>query len=141
MIRMFEQRLGDYVLLMHSGLRWVIIILMLILLVRGVVSLVTKDPLETADRLVSLVTVIALDIQMLAGICLWIFRHYAYEAKDQGTPLTMYEHPTMMLAVIIGAHIANVLVKKEKRAPAMIMWMVTAVALGLAVSRVMVLKF
>lgn len=141
MIPLFARRLGPDVLMMHSMLRWAIIILMVILLVRGLVSLVTRDPLETADRLVSLATVLLLDLQMLAGIALWLFRYYAIEPEKQGTPLMLYEHPAMMLGVIVLAHISHVLLKKEKRVPAMLMWMTTAIALLLAVSRMMTFRF
>lgn len=136
MMSLFERRLGDLLEFGHLTLRWVILVLVLMLVVRAVVSLLGRDPLNLSDRVMGILTVIALDLQALIGIGLWVFlRHDPKPPANQAQML--YEHPTMMLVVIILAHVANVLVKKEKRVPAMLTWLATAAVLGLAISRVM----
>jgi hypothetical protein len=43
----------------------------------------------------------------------------------------------MMLCVIVAAHIAHVLVKKQKRVPGMVMWGLTSVGFAFSLWRIM----
>jgi hypothetical protein len=136
MIDYLSERFGETVLLAHSLWRWVVAIVMCVWPIRSLVSLVGGDDLNGADRTMGLVTVLVLDLQMLIGICLLTMRFHEIPAAARN-PLRLYEHPTMMLVVIVCAHVAHVMVKKQKRVPGMVLWLVTALLFAASLWRIM----
>ena len=98
------------VLLLHSWIRW-------IALIAGVVATVAAAR-GKGDR-PGLALTIALDIQMLLGLALYlkvtlpsIQGHMAEVMKDPAARFFAVEHITMMLGAVVIAHVGRVLARK-----------------------------
>ena len=108
-------------LVLHSWLRWVVLVLVLVATWRGIIGNRQARAWTDSDRSVNRFTTIALDVQMLLGLLLYVFLSpFTVEAfKDFGaamrTPGLRYwavEHITTMVAAVIVAHVGSVLARK-----------------------------
>jgi hypothetical protein len=109
------------VLLLHSWLRWVVIIAAL--LATG--STFTSRPAggaDPADRW-GLIFMITLDLQMLLGLLLYfalspttaaIMNNFGESMKDPVARFWAVEHITMMIVAVILAHVGRVLARNAK---------------------------
>lgn len=86
---------------MHSSMRYVIIALLVITLVRAILK--RKDSEFGASHKLSLFTMIALHIQLLLGLALLLNGHWADYTVEGLKRFIMMEHTSMMIiAVILG---------------------------------------
>jgi hypothetical protein len=108
-------------LVLHSWWRWVVLVLVLVATWRGIIGNRQARAWTDSDRRVNMFTTIALDVQMLLGLLLYVFLSpFTVEAfKDFGaamrTPGLRYwavEHLTTMVAAVIVAHVGNVMARK-----------------------------
>lgn len=124
-----------FVLTAHGLVRWIVMVLMLVVFIRALMVLVTRDELMLADRVMGIVTVLTLDVQFLLGLVLVVVRFQLLPPESRD-PLRHMEHPTIMFIAIVVAHVANVMVKKEKRNAAMTLWLLSGILIGLGVWRI-----
>lgn len=109
-------------LYVHSYVRWLVIAAALWTLARAVSGVRGKRAWEPSDQRAGLLFVIAVDVQLLLGIGLWIaspfgdaLRHSFHVAvKDAPSRFFGLEHPTMMLTAVIVAHVGRVLGKRKE---------------------------
>ncbi len=126
----------------HSGWRWLVILIGAIFLVKMLLGLVQKGEWSKLDRQLGLFTTIAVDIQVLLGLLVWIFGLVgkAWWTASMGTPPYM-EHPVLMLLALAIMHVGWSRAKKEstdagKYQKALIWFAVTALLITLGIMRV-----
>jgi hypothetical protein len=108
----------NILLALHNLNRWVVVVLIVAALVRAYSGWLQKKAWVDMDRRVSLFTTIALDVQVLLGLILYI-GHWLPLLSDMGavmsTPLIRLfavEHPLLGLLTVIVAHIGSSRAKK-----------------------------
>jgi hypothetical protein len=111
------------VLVLHSWLRWVVVLTGAALCARAVFATVRRRPWQPWDRRLALAFVSALDAQLLLGLLLYFFLS-PITPRSFGdlrtfmpiSPLRFFaiEHPFGMLLALIAAHVGWA---RSKRAP------------------------
>lgn len=92
---------------MHSLWRWVVLLLAVVALLRGVVGWLRGGEWTSLDRQLSMLAVTAIDIQVLLGIILFIS-----EQRWTSTIFFSAIHPFAGFAALAAAHIGNARVKR-----------------------------
>jgi hypothetical protein len=109
-------------LLIHSWLRWAVLIAGVLAVARALVGVRTRRPFTPVDSTTARRFVVALDVQLLLGLVihLWAspFTTEAFGdfgATMQNAPLRYFvvEHPFGMLAAVALAHVGNARIKKR----------------------------
>lgn len=101
----------DFVLLLHSWVRWAAII-------GGILATLTAiaGGTDAKGNRWGLIFTIVLDVQFLLGLLLLLtssaFGNMAETMKDATARFYAVEHPTMMLVAIAFAHLGRVLARK-----------------------------
>jgi hypothetical protein len=121
----------------HSGWRYIVILALLVVIARMLIGWLVKGKWGVWDQRLSLITTIAIDIQFLLGLLLWIS-----EARWTGAaPLASWEHPVTMILAVAAAHITSTQVKKRvddqaKFRTGAIGYLITGVIVALGVARI-----
>lgn len=111
----------DVVLSLHNILRWVVLIVAVLALIRMYFGgWGGRKAFSRADDRASLLFVTMLDIQLLVGIILYVFLSPTTTALLNGSssmaaPMTRFfgaEHAALMLVSVILAHVGRVQAKK-----------------------------
>lgn len=88
---------------LHSMMRWVILVLLVITIVKALLGRYKEDANFDSQAKLGLFTMISLHIQLLVGIGLLVTGHWAEYTLEGLKRFIMMEHTTMMiLAVILG---------------------------------------
>jgi hypothetical protein len=118
-------RVHEIVLFVHSGLRWVVLALALLVVVRAAVSYKKRRAWEPADERAHAGFVGILDLQFTLGLLLYLFLSPFPRAFFSGLPGSMkvselrffgIEHIVMMLVAIGVAHVGRKLSKRREGA-------------------------
>ena len=106
---------------LHSFLRWVILLLLIIVVIRSMTA--GKRPFNAADKRFGLFTLIACDTMLLVGLYLWLTGAYGLHTfqnqpmKDIMANKVMrffsVEHFTEMIIAIILVHVGRAMAKKN----------------------------
>jgi len=109
--------------LMHSSLRWAVLLAAIYALYRAASGLSKKSAFGEADQKAGLFLTISCDLQLLLGLALYFFGAMGYkniQANGMGfvmkDPLARFfavEHLSMMLLAIILIHIGKAKTKKS----------------------------
>lgn len=108
-------------LLLHSWLRWVVILLGILALVKALVARASGRPWSPSDASAGRLYSMALDVQMLLGLLLYfVFSNLLALARDDmgramANPAMRFwlvEHLTGMLIAIALAHVGSARVRK-----------------------------
>jgi hypothetical protein len=108
-------------LVLHSWLRWVVLVLALVAAGRAIRGKLMARAWTNADRRANMFTTIALDIQMLLGLALYLFLSplTGQALQDLGAAMRVpglrywaVEHAGVMLAAVVMAHVGNVMARK-----------------------------
>jgi hypothetical protein len=114
-----------WLLFLHSWVRWALLLV-------GVVSLAmtlrTDREWSKRDERLSIALVGLADLQLLLGLCLWIFAspltHLAFSERllFKGAPFTFFAlfHPIVMLGALFFLHVQRLL--QKKRGPSVKRW-------------------
>jgi len=107
----------------HNLLRWVVLILALLTIIKSLSGMSGKRPFTPGDRKVTLFFMIFMDIQLLIGLILyftgtWGIKNIQNQGmgnvmKDSVSRFFAIEHLTGMLIAIIFAHVAYAFAKKN----------------------------
>lgn len=93
----------------HSGWRWVALLAALVAIGYGLWGWLGKRSWTTQGRKIALFATIALDIQLLLGLVLYVVR----ESWRPGIPTGVrFEHPTVMLLALAAIHVTNARLKR-----------------------------
>lgn len=95
------------ILSIHNFLRWVVLALFVVVLFRAYTGWRRKSVWEPVDRMLTLVLTSAIDIQLLLGVILYLFKGLA--ALDRSI---LMEHIPPMLVAVILAHVGSAKAKK-----------------------------
>lgn len=103
----------------HSYLRWVVLILALITVVKYLNGWLQKKSFTASENKISLFYSIAMDIQLIVGLVLYLFlspitNSFHIDMKDTFSRFWGMEHITMMILSVALVHIGRVMVKKAK---------------------------
>ena len=96
----------------HSGWRYLVIAVAVVVLLRYVVALFTKNKWTGLDRGLGLAFPIVIDIQILLGLVLWLMAPDAW-FSDRGT-VTVWEHLVTMVLVLAAAHMGWTRIKRTE---------------------------
>ncbi len=107
----------------HSWLRWILLAIMLVVLVRSLSGFLTKSPYLKSDNLLGALLIAFTHTQLLLGYVLYFFSPFAYQAiQNQGMGAVMkdkmlrawsIEHITMMTIAGIVIQVGRSLSKKQ----------------------------
>lgn len=109
------------VLAAHSWIRWIVVILGLVVLVRSVIGLSAKRPWEAADARMGRLFVASLDVQFLLGLVLYFFLSPITTAalgdlggamRNSGLRFWAIEHAFGMIVGLSLAHVGVARVRK-----------------------------
>ncbi|MEQ1505661.1 MAG: hypothetical protein ABMB14_25735 [Myxococcota bacterium] len=134
------------VLMAHSLLRWLVLVAMTALGVRGVIGWQSAAPHTALDRRLALVTLIVLDLQLTLGLALLAvsptvhgaFADMGAAMGDAAIRLRVVEHPFTMVLGVALFHVGYALTKRRtddvSRHRTSVMF--TCAALALVLSRI-----
>ena len=91
----------DALVTIHSIFRWVVLAALLVAVVYGIVRALRRDPWSPESARPFSIAVVALDIQVLIGIVVWILTQ-AWDAN----PFLAVIHPVIMLLAVGVGHVA-----------------------------------
>ncbi len=108
--------------LLHSLLRWVILLLLLVMIVRTYAGMGSGKPYSPADRRLGLFLTISSHTTLVVGLILWLFGSMGLAlirdpgmsvvAKNAVMRFYVMEHTVMMLIAIVFITIAGTVGKK-----------------------------
>ena len=116
----------DLLLVVHSWLRWAVLILGLVAFARSAASRFTRRPWTPADETVGKWFVISVDLQVLVGLLLYFFfssftmsawRNMAGAMADDVIRFWAVEHTIGMLVATAFVHVGRVKVRKAADSP------------------------
>jgi hypothetical protein len=108
--------MNEIILLLHSYLRWVVLILAAIVILRAIKGVMSGSPFTDSDRKPSLFLMISADVQLLLGLILYFNNGwYVFHADTMKIAETRYfsvEHITAMVIAWILVHVGYAKIKK-----------------------------
>jgi hypothetical protein len=113
------------VLAIHNVLRWVVLILAVVAVVRAYMGWLGKKEWTPADRKVGMFTGMAIDIQLLLGLLLYIFlspltrsvfQNFKAAMSVPGIRFFGLEHVLFMVLAVVFAHLGSILPRKVEDA-------------------------
>src|SRR5258706_7148475 len=105
----------------HNILRWIVLALALITIVKYFMGWIGKSLFKSLDNVLSLIYVSSLDVQLLLGLFLYFFLSPVTQSviqlgdrqlEDPNARFFAIEHPAIMLLGIIFAHVGRIASKK-----------------------------
>lgn len=111
-------------IVLHSALRWVVLVAVVGRLVLAARGVATGAPLGARDRQWGLASVIAMDLQLTLGLVLLAVSPLAHAAfadmgaamKDPALRFWAVEHPTTMLVAVGAVHVGHRLASRAPEA-------------------------
>ncbi len=105
---------------LHSLLRWAVLVFGLLAVIKGISGMVSKRTFSNADDKAGLFFMIFCDIQLLIGLALYFGNSWFTQLKDSGAAVMKnaalrfftVEHTSMMILAWILVHVGRVVVKK-----------------------------
>jgi hypothetical protein len=118
------QRMYSAMLVLHSWLRWAVILLGVFAVIRAIAATRSRRWTAADDRAAMLFTM-AFDLQFLGGLLLYFalspitktaLQHMDAAMRSSTLRFWAVEHPTAMLVALILAHVGRVLVRRAPEA-------------------------
>ncbi len=115
----------EILLALHNVVRWLVVVLGIVVLVRALWGWLGKKTWEKTDRMLGVAFTSAFDMQILLGFLLYFFSSsYGLNAfltqpvgqvlGNETTRLFAIEHPLIMVLAVVFAHLGSLLPKKAK---------------------------
>jgi magnesium-transporting ATPase (P-type) len=117
----------QFVLQLHSGIRWLVLIVAIAAVIKSAQALVSKSHYQKLDNLLAVSFVGMMHLQFLIGIVLYFFLSPITTHAMKNMKLAMkvgeirfwaVEHLTIMIMAIVLAQLGRSLSKKSKSNPA-----------------------
>jgi hypothetical protein len=110
----------EFIIKIHSFLRWALLLLMLVSIVKAAMSTSGKNPYTSSDRKRTLFTMIAAHLQLVIGIILYLqssvvqsgLSNMGAAMKTTSLRYWTVEHISMMIIAIVFITIGNIRSKK-----------------------------
>ena len=113
----------ELTLAVHNALRWVVLLLMLYGLVRAIAGAVTDAKRTSSAKLVGILTIVALDVQILLGLLLHLvlspttksaMQDMGAAMKDPEQRFWVVEHGAMMVLAAVFVHGCRIWAKRAR---------------------------
>jgi hypothetical protein len=110
------------VLLLHSWVRWLVVIAGLVAVARAVAGLSGSKPWTSADDRGTLLFMIALDVQTLLGLILYValspitkaaFADMSAAMRNAALRFWVFEHFVGMILALALAHVGRIAIKRR----------------------------
>jgi len=110
-----------FVLAIHNIVRWVVLILGIIVVVRGLLGWFGKREWSTTDRKLGVYFTSSIDVQLLVGLILYVFlsplttsafRDFGAVMSNDGLRFFAVEHAFLMVLAVVFAHLGGVYSKR-----------------------------
>lgn len=114
----FAKKIMQAVLIIHSLIRWAILILGLIAVIKAIGGISGNRPYSNSENKTSLFFMVCCDIQFILGLLLYFGNSWFDQLKDPanmkiaGIRFFTVEHSIMMIIAWILVHVGRVAVKK-----------------------------
>ena len=110
----------EFIVKLHSFLRWALLLLMIVSIVKAAMSTSGKNPYTSSDRKRTLFTMIAAHLQLVIGVVLYLqstivqsgLGNMGAAMKNSTLRYWTVEHITMMIIAIVFITIGNIRSKK-----------------------------
>ena len=110
----------EFIVKLHSFLRWALLLLMIVSIVKAAMSTSGKNPYTTSDRKRTLFTMIAAHLQLVIGVILYLqssivkagLSNMGAAMKTTALRYWTVEHISMMIIAIVFITIGNIRSKK-----------------------------
>ncbi len=112
----------EFIKHLHSGLRWIVLILALLAIVKAFMGMQKKSTFTNSDNKIGLMLISFMDIQLIIGLVLYVFGPLGFKniqnmggevMKNPYTRFFAMEHLVGMLIAIVVFHIGR---SKSKKA-------------------------
>mgnify|MGYP001392055058 CR=1 FL=1 len=110
-----------FLLIVHSWLRWVVLIAGLTAFVGAVIGMVDKRPFSTLNNRAGLIFTVTFDLQLLIGLLLYfvfsplvrvVLQDFGGAMGSSALRFFALEHSLMMLAALVLAHIGRARIRQ-----------------------------
>ncbi len=106
----------------HSGLRWLILLGVVLIVVKSLIGLFSGGKYSKFDKILGSATVGFMDIQFILGIILYFAwspytMKFSFNLDNPEERFWSIEHLVLMVLAIAAAHIGKVIAKKSDDAP------------------------
>jgi len=110
------------ILAIHSILRWVVLILLIIAIVKGLMGWFGRKEFGASEKKLSLFNMIAMDLNTTIGLLLYFvfspmtkmaFSDFGAAMKDPNLRFWAVEHILVMLMALVLIHVARNVTKKD----------------------------
>ena len=110
------QHSSDFILIIHSLFRWLVLAVLLYAVIRALLGFTGNKNWTQTDRKTGLFLMIFADMQLLLGLILYFFTSgkglKVFQNSDMGTVMKelryfAVEHPLMMILAIVFIHIGK----------------------------------
>lgn len=113
----------DFILIVHNIIRWVVVILLLVTVVRALIGWFGKREWAELDRRLGSFSAIGIDIQLLLGLILYLFfspfaldgiTNFGFEYVMQQADFRFFaiEHALFMILAVVFAHLGSLLPRR-----------------------------
>jgi cytochrome c biogenesis factor len=108
---------------LHNTLRWLLLISLLVTLVKFMAGWLLAQPWKKLDKLISLTTLLLIDLQIITGLSLYIFlspitkiafTNFGNAMKDASLRFYAVEHISLMVIAAVLFHIGYAKSKRGK---------------------------
>jgi hypothetical protein len=109
----------EFILKLHSFIRWALVLLMLVSIIKAAMSTSGNTPYTPSDRKRTLFTMIAAHLQLVIGVLLYVTRGWSQQFSNMADAMKntyvrywTVEHLSMMIIAIVFITIGNIRSKK-----------------------------
>src|SRR5512145_3312756 len=135
----------SFVLTLHSYVRWAVLLLAVIVVVRAFVGWFGRKDWEGMDNRLGMLFTVCIDVQFLLGLALYLFlspittsafQNFGAAMSNTATRYWLVEHAAPMLVAIVLAHVGRTVAKRAPTAQAK--HRRTAIYFGLALLAILI---
>lgn len=106
----------EFLVGLHSLWRWVVLIVVVVALVRGVMGWLRGGAWTANDKTLALVTTIVMDLQLLLGLA--VYGGGQHWKSENSSTFIAYIHPLVMIGAIVVVHVTSILIRRTEPANA-----------------------
>jgi hypothetical protein len=114
---MITERIYPILIHIHSGIRWILLASLIISVLISLINSLKKSDLSKYGKLFSLITLISANIQLIAGLVLYIISpKVVFSAESMASPILRFylvEHISAMVLAIILITVGYTAAKKK----------------------------
>ena len=92
----------DILLMLHTYFRWIVLFFAIVAIVFAVLTVSGSRPWDALSDRASLIFTIALDVQFVIGLLLWVV-----EQRWQIADMVTWAHPIAMIVAVALAHVGR----------------------------------